>query len=91
MSLLDRLLGTENPKLPVHQFMAALAEYERSAITKQNIVDTFDLDETEATALQDFLDEIDASNIGRAQIHDVLMLGESGLYTKIQVKNRLGV
>lgn len=91
MALLDRLLGTEEPKLPTHQFMAALAEYKRGAITGPQIVSAFGLSGAEATALQFFLDNLDGSTIDRTLIHDVLLLGESGYYTKTQVQNRLGV
>lgn len=94
MSLLDRLINPSlkgEDKLPVHQFMAALAEYKRGAITKQNVVDAFELSTEEATQLQNFLDNLDSETINRGMIHDILLLGETGLYTKAQVKNRLGV
>lgn len=91
MGLLQRLLGTEEEKLPAHQFMAALAEYKRGAITGQNVVDAFDLDVDEAIALQGFLDNLDSDAIGRQLIHDVLLLGETGHYTEAQVKSRLGI
>ena len=91
MALLDRLLGTEEPKLPVHEFMAGLAEYKRGAITGAQVVSAFNLSGTEATQLQGFLDNLDGDTISRELIHDVLLLGEGGYYTKTQVKNRLGV
>lgn len=91
MALLDRLIGTEEPKLPVHQFMAALAEYKRAAITGPQIVSAFDLSAGEATSLQDFLDNLDSVAIDRSMIHDVLLLAEAGYYTKAQVQARLGV
>ena len=91
MSLLDRLLGNEDPKLPVHQFMAALAEYKRGAITKQNVIDAFLLSVPEGTSLQTFLTKLDSDTIDRAFIHDVLLLGEAGYYTKSQVQTRLGL
>jgi len=91
MALIDRLLGTEDPKLPVHQFMAALAEYKRGAITGANIVSAFGLSAGEAISLQSFLNNLDSSSIDRTLIHDVLLLGESGYYTKTQVTTRLGI
>jgi len=91
MSLLDRLLGTEDPSLPVHQFMAALGEYKRGAVTKTDVVNAFSLSAGEATSLQSFLNELDASMIDRSKIHDVLLLGEANLYTKTKVKAELGI
>jgi len=91
MSLLDRLLGNEDPKLPVHQFMAALAEYKRGAITKQIVIDAFLLSVPEGTSLQTFLTKLDSDTIDRGFIHDVLLLGEAGYYTKSQVQARLGL
>lgn len=91
MGLLDRLIGTEDPKLPVHQFMAALAEYKRGALTGTQVASTFGLSAGEAISLQAFLDNLGASTIDRAMIHDVLLLAETGLYTKAQVQFRLGV
>lgn len=91
MTLLNRLLGTEDPKLPIHQFMAALAEYKRTSITGQQVIDAFGLDAGEATALSEFLDNLDGDTIDRAKIHDVLLLGETGLYPKAKVKTELGL
>jgi hypothetical protein len=93
MSLLTRLLDPEEgeAKLPVHQFMAALAEYKRGAITGSQVVSAFGLSPTEATQLQDWLDNLDGDTINRALIHDALLLGEVGLYTQAFVKTRLGI
>lgn len=91
MSLLGRLIGTQKPKIPVHQFMAALAEYKRGAITGQNVVDGFELSEAEAIALQAFLTNLDTDTINRAKIHDVLLLGEVGLYSKEKAQTELGL
>lgn len=93
MTLLTRLLGS-NPaedKLPVHEFMAALAEYKRGAVTGPQVVTAFGLSAQEATAPQTFLNNLDGNSIDRAMIHDVLLLGEGGYYTEAQVKARLGV
>lgn len=93
MSLLTRLIGTNTSgdKLPVHQFMAGLAEYKRGAVTKAQIVAAFDLSADEATALDEWLTNLDADTIDRALIHDVLMLAEEDRYTIAQVKARLGI
>lgn len=91
MAILPRLLGTEEPKITVHQFMAALAEYKRGAVTGQQIVTAFSLTSSEATALQQWLSNLDSDEIDRTLIHDVLLLGETGLYSNTQVRNRLGI
>ena len=93
MSLLTRLVGPleGEVKLPVHQFMAALAEYFRGAINKQQIVNAFNLSNPEKDHLQEFLDGIDGTSIERTLIHDVLMLGEADYYSLQMVRNRLGL
>ena len=91
MPLFERLVGTEDPKLPVHQFMAALAEYKRGEVTGVQVATAFDLSAGEATNLQEFLDNLDADTISRDVIHDVLLLAEGGYYTipnaKIGLRN----
>lgn len=82
MTLLDRLEGTEEPKIAVHQFMAALGEYKRGAITGPQVVTAFNLSPIEATALDDWLSNLDTNKINRAKIHDVLLLLEDGLYAQ---------
>jgi hypothetical protein len=44
MGLYERLLGTEEPKIHVHAFMAALGEIERGGMTAQQGIDAFGLD-----------------------------------------------
>lgn len=46
MGLYERILSLEDPKIAVHQFMAALAEYERGNMTAGEIVTAFELDAT---------------------------------------------
>ena len=91
MGLLQRLEGSEKPKLSPHEFMAGLAEYKRGAVTKAQIVAAFGLSAAEEIQLQNYLDNLDADTINRALIHDVLFLLEGGHYTVAQAKTRLGV
>ena len=93
MSLLSRLVDPQpgEEKIACHQFMAALAEYRRGAVSPAQIVAAFNLDASETTQLQNWLDNLDADTINRQLIHDVLLLGEVGLYTQSQVAGRLGV
>ena len=93
MSLLTRLIdpADDEDKIAVHQFMAGLAEYKRGSITKADLVTAFNLSASEATALDEFLANLDADTIDRAKIHDVLFLGEAGLYSSAKVKTELGI
>lgn len=93
MSLLTRLVSPleGEEKIPVHAFMASLAEYGRGGVTKTQIVNAFSLSGTEQVSLQIFMDNLGSNSIDRSMIHDVLLLGEGGYYTTTQVKNRLGV
>jgi len=91
MGLLQRLEGSQSPKLSPHEFMAGLAEYKRGAVTKAQLVAAFGLSSAEATQLQNYLDQLDGDVIDRQLIHDVLFLLEGGHYTVAQAKTRLGV
>jgi hypothetical protein len=51
MALYDRLLGFATPKISVHAFMAALAEFERGKVTQPQISTMFGLDAGEQTEL----------------------------------------
>jgi subtilase family serine protease len=90
-SLLDRVMGGTDDPISSHDIMAALAEYERGFLTKAQIATAFELTSEQQDQLQEFLDNIDSSTITRQLVHDVLMLGEAGFYTKANVKNRLGL
>ena len=92
MGVLTRLVGPleGETKLPVHQFMAALAEYKRGAITGAQVAEAFVLDSDEENDLQTFLDGMDGT-LTREKVHDVLMLGERKLYTLAKVQTELGL
>jgi len=51
MGLIARLIGTEAPKLGVHQFMAALDEHIIGKWTRQNVIDAFGITVPEQTDL----------------------------------------
>ncbi len=103
MSLITRLVhpSSTEVKLPVHQFMAALAEYKRGApgIDLDAIAAAFNLSAAEKNQLQNFLTNLDGDIIDRHLIHDVLMMGESPkqdgsgdhYYSVANVKSRLGI
>lgn len=95
MGLYERILRLEEPKIPVHGFMAALAERKRGRVTAQQIVTTFQLDaaaQADAVALNARFD--DAVNpLTGVELHDVLLLADAGLayQTVNALKTRLGV
>lgn len=47
MGLIERVVGTEAPKVPAHQFMAALGEIERGKVTEQQVATGFVLSAAE--------------------------------------------
>ena len=93
MSLLSRLVAPqgEEVKIPVHQFMAALAEGKRGApgVDLASISAVFELDAGEQADLATFLLNFYGGIIDREMIHDVLMLGERGIYTVQNCADRL--
>jgi hypothetical protein len=98
MPLIERLMGLEEPKLPTHQFIAAVAENTRGEMTNQQIIDAFALDpgeQTEAVALRDRVTTGPTGDrLNRALIHDVLLLAEQGIapYGSAQaVRDRFGI
>lgn len=99
MSLLRRLVKPDRQagetKLPVHQFAAGIAEYKRGEITGTDIASRFELSPTEITALIDWLAIINSSGKTmleiRAEVEDVLLLGEGGIYTLEEVQTRFGL
>lgn len=94
MALYDRLLGTV-PKIPVHQFAAALGEIKRGRVTALQVATSFGLDAGEqteaATLFARFNDLVDP--LTSAELHEVLLLAEQGRAygTVTSLKNRLGV
>jgi len=83
-------------KILVHSFMAGMREAARGNITLQNVKDAFSLDatagaEVDAIAAQyNSLSTDSESQDFKTQLHDALLLAESGFYDKATVKARLG-
>jgi len=87
--LVERLIGSSDTlvKLPVHQFIGAIAENKRGILTAAQVTAMFNLDAGEQADVVTIL----AGSATREIMHDVLMLGERGLYTQAQVETRLGL
>lgn len=81
VSLLTRLVDPAHgeQKIPIHAFMATLAEYDRRApdMNLDRIAQTFNMSAEERIALQEWLSNMDRGDIDRPTIHDVLLLAES--------------
>jgi hypothetical protein len=96
MSLLSRLVDPQEgeDRIPVHSFMAAVAEFKRGApgVNAASIAASFNLSAGETTALTTWYTTFVATDlVSRELVHDVLMLGADGKYTVAQVQNRLGL
>ena len=99
MDLYDRFCGLEEDgtdKISVHAFSTALRELAREAITKQQIIDAFNLGTTEQQNLDDIIATYNnkATNLEKIdfliKFHDVAILSEAGFYTKTKAKTELG-
>lgn len=95
MSLLDRLSGSEKPKLPVHQFWAALVEWVENEITRQELIDNFGItseDETELDWLKTKLDASSDKPNFMHHVHSLFMLAEQkrfGYHIKATMQTRI--
>lgn len=103
MSLFARITATDNTKISVHRFGAALREWAAGApgVTRQNIIDRFSLSAAEQTELDAISAAYVALGTGNAaaafakavytqRMEDVFLLCETGDYTEAQAKARLG-
>ena len=98
MALFARLVGSEEPKLPVHQFMAALSELARGQMTRAEIVTAFDLTVAEDADLGLVIQRaqqeltVTARLLWLHELEQVLILAEGGLRytTASSARLRLG-
>lgn len=93
MSLITRLVAPApgEIKLPVHQFMAAIAELQRGApnLTIADVATAFGLSPSEQVELNGVVTNLYVNGISRDLVHDALMLGEVNIYSLAQTQNRL--
>lgn len=86
MSLIDRLSGAEDPRIPCHQFYAALVGLADSQVTRAQVESLFDIadtgtDATELTAIiSGYQSAVDKGRYLTA-LHSVFMLLEHEGYT----------
>jgi hypothetical protein len=93
MGLYERLCGEEEPKLPVHQFYAVVAEVQRGQITAATGALALGLDAAEQVEVGVLVARVTGGFLTHAEVEQVLMLGEFQLVytTAADVKARLGV
>lgn len=94
MGLYERLLRIEEPKIPAHQFMAALGELKRGRVTAPVLAAAFALDVAEQAEAATLFDRFSGgAPLTSGELHEVLLLAEAGLAynTVTSLKNRLGV
>lgn len=91
MALYNRLIGTEEPKIAVHQFCAALAERTRGKVTNADISSMFNLSVDETTEFSTLYSSVSLMNA--KEVEDVFMLAEKRLAyaNAAAVKTRLNV
>ena len=97
MSLIDRLSNDEDPKIPVHQFYAALAEYAAGAITRAGLVSYFQMSAEDETELDALIADYQAAPADRKQeflefVHRIFILAEvkaPGYDTKAALNTRI--
>lgn len=101
MGIFARITATDNTKIGVHRFGAAVRLWAGGGLTRQNVIDSFALtgDEvTELDALKASYDALAINNISNAiikvarldRMEDVFLLCETGDLNETQAKNLLG-
>lgn len=95
MPFYERLIGIEEPKIAVHQYVAAVHESQRGKLSKQTIADLFLLDADEKVESDRLADRFVAvvSPITGEETQEILLLAEARLmYNTVEsLKARLGV
>lgn len=86
MGLYEKLVGSDpqDVSIPVHQFMAAVAERDRGVLDRQDLIDTFNIETADLEELDTILDKADSLAADRQfefgrMLHDILLLSEAGL------------
>lgn len=86
MGLYEKLVGSDpqDVSIPVHQFMAAVAERDRGVLNRQDLIDTFNIETADLEELDTILDKADSLAADRQfefgrMLHDILLLSEAGL------------
>jgi hypothetical protein len=95
MALLDRLTGDEEPKLPSHQFAAAMEEWAQGQMTRAQVIAAFSIsasEETQLDAIKSRMDDV--SPLKFEVLHNVALLAEKKIPpydVKAEITSRLGL
>ena len=95
MGLYERWTTSDNSKIPVHTFGAAMRELARGAVTKTQVVSAFSLDSTDESELDLIIAKYTAMTSTEkaafvVKLHDVMLLCEGDFYNKTKAKTELG-
>jgi hypothetical protein len=85
---------TNGAKLPVHQYVGAVAEVVRGNMTQNQLAASFNLAPDEITDTQSIVSDVTSAALTRAEVHDVLLCAERFLLpynTVAAVETRLGL
>jgi len=94
MGLYERLLRLQEPRIPVHQFVACAAEVSRGNMSSVQARNAMNLSAAEGTEANALIARVMSAALSRVEVHDVLMLAELRIPpfdTVAAVKTRLGV
>lgn len=94
MGIYERLLRLQEPRIPVHQFIAACAEVSRGNMSNVQARTALNLSAAEGTEANALIARVTSAALSRVEIHDVLLLAETRtppFDTVAAVKTRLGV
>ncbi len=101
MALYARMTATDATKINIHRFGASLRQMAAGQLTRQQIIDGFQLTGTDVTELDALVATYTAMGSGNAaaafakaawlyRMEDVFILCETGDYTEAKAKSALG-
>lgn len=94
MGIYDRLLQLQEPRIPVHLFVAVAAEWAKGNMTNTQARTALALSVAEGNEAQTLVGRVTGGFVTRTELHDVLLISETRIPpydTVVAVKTRLGV
>ena len=101
MGLYQRITAQDATKISVHRFGAALRQWAAGELTRQQVIDGFQLDASDITDVDALVASYTAMQTNNAnnaflkaawldRMEDVFILVEAGDYTEVKAKSALG-
>lgn len=101
MGLYQRITAKDDTKISVHRFGAALRQWAASELSRQQIIDSFQLVDDDVTQLDALVTTYNAMSTNNAlaafskaawldRLEDVFLLSETGDYTEVKARSALG-